>query len=88
MEKYRTYWSDQIEKLTVLKETDKTIWFVRSDGRNDSERIKSDHHSWHDTFDEAVEHLVNKQLSKIKIYEANIEFCRRTIEKIKQIKPD
>jgi hypothetical protein len=84
MKKFRTNWSG-IHELTVIKETDKTIWFINESGRNDTERIDGSNHSWHDTKEEAREYLIFQQDVKIKQYENNIKYCKEQIEKIKAL---
>lgn len=85
MKKFRAYWGDKIEELEVLKETDKTIWFINGSGHHDSERIYSGNHSWHETKEKAIEYLVFQQDIKIKQYEKYIEHCNKAIEKIKAL---
>lgn len=82
MHKYRANYRDKIEKLEVVKETSKQIFFINARGHEERERKTSDWHSWADTFSEAKQNLINKHKSKIDEYKKNIDWLQGYIDTV------
>lgn len=79
----------KIEELEVIKETEKQIVFIEKDwnGRGYEQRNSknSKWDSWHDTHAAAKDYLIEKQMSRIGELKLQIEKCKETIEKIKEL---
>ena len=64
MYKYRAIW-EQIEKFEIVKETPKQVVFKNVRGGEDRELKNTSYYSWHDTFAEAKQALINERQSKV-----------------------
>lgn len=88
MKKFRAT-STGIKEFEVLKETDKQVVYkyVSPFGAIFERReVKlCDWYSWHDTHAAAKDYLIEKQMCKIGELKLQIEKCKETIEKIKEL---
>ena len=86
MIKYRTNFNE-IRSFEVIKETPKQIVFIKTfmNGgcqREERENKTTSYSSWHDTFEDAQNHLLTKQQSKIDMYERNLIQAKADFMKI------
>jgi len=72
MYKYRAIW-ERIEKLEVIKETPKQVVFINVRGGQDRELKKTSYFSWHDTFEEAKQALIDEKQFKIDTLKRQLE---------------
>lgn len=94
MEMFRTTGGTSIEKYVVIKETDKSITFINHhlplSGRrvfyNDTERKVSNWHSWHKTFAEAQNYLLDGKGIELKSVRDKEAYILRAIDVIAAIK--
>ena len=98
--KYRVnyYFSALITKHLVIKETNARITYHRdpiTDAVNEfdkneliplTENKLSMYHSWHDTLEDAQEHLILHNKKKIESLLRQIRYLESNIEKVKNIK--
>jgi len=74
MYKYRAMW-ERIEKLEVIKETPKQVVFINEHGLQDRALKKTSYFSWHDTFEEAKQALIDEK-------QFNIDKLKRQLENV------
>ena len=93
MFKYRTNLGTEITKYKVINETKSRITFkyeikFLEDHRiiNKTESKTANSHSWHDTFEEAQNHLIKATELRIKGLKKQLEFQESQIEIIKSLK--
>ena len=96
--KYKTRFSDEIAKHLVINETNARITYHRDAISNTvnefdkneliplTENKLSMYHSWHDTFEDAQEHLILHNKKKIESLLRQIQYLESNIEKVKNIK--
>jgi hypothetical protein len=72
-------WSNKILELEVLKSTDKTVTYMRGE-RQDRELLVSSYHYWHNTKEDALNHLKQRYLSKIEYAEKEIAEAKKNLE--------
>ena len=95
MKRYRTSkYSIEIEEFELVKETEKTIWFKNPIQRWASEEItlreekelkETIYNTWHDTFEDAKNYLVQREKNRIEFLLKEIEISSKKIEKINQL---
>ena len=96
--KYKTDLVASIKKYRVIKESNSRIEYDRDaldetsykDGISQlitrTENKLSMYHSWHDTFEDAQEHLILHNKKKIESLLRQIQYLESNIEKVKNIK--
>ena len=96
--KYKTDLVASIKKHRVIKESNSRIEYDRDaldetsykDGISQlitrTENKLSMYHSWHDTFEDAQEHLILHNKKKIESLLRQIRYLESNIEKVKNIK--
>lgn len=85
MEKYRASLRG-ISKHEIIKETDKNVFFKTNSGREAREMKISDWQSWHNSFFEAKEFLIKKELNEINKLKYQIEYHENNICEINKLK--
>lgn len=61
-----------INKKTVVRETEKTVTFINTNGRNSRANKVSNYERWFNTFEDAKDFLIKKSETKISIAKATI----------------
>ena len=79
--KYRISWGIEIEKIKIIKESEKSVWTEY--GRR--ELKWSEWRKYFDTFEEAKNHLIKKYKRKIESDEMSLMENKSYLEKIKQL---
>lgn len=82
MKKYRAKWNG-IEELEIVKESEKQIVYKSERGADIMEAKISEWASWHNTFEEAREYLIQKEMNNIEHLLSRIKRHNKTIDKIK-----
>lgn len=85
MKKFRAKWGDRIEEIEIVKETDKQVIFINSNGRENREAKNSNWATWHNSKEEAKQYLISEQENKIEEKLRQIKSCKELIEKIKSL---
>lgn len=83
MKKFRiNNWKIQIEEREIVKETDKTVFFLTSSGREDREAKISGYARWFDIRQEAIDFMRVRVENNIKNLRANIEKQEKELQEI------
>ena len=90
MFKYQTNnYRIEIEKVEIIKETDKTIWIKKknSNGKEyiSQSRKESSWNCYFDTFDEAKQSLIDKNIKDFESLNQRIESNRKEYAEIKKL---
>lgn len=86
MKKFRGNYGTRIDELEIIKETEKQIVYIRKeDGREVREAKVSDWASWHETKEDAVNYMVEKQQVKINELTRLIDGCNEKIKTIRSL---
>lgn len=80
--KYKTYF-EEISKVEIDRETETSVWL--KDHKHSVRKINS-YESYHNTFKEAKEHLIQIQLKEIARIESSINYYQDKLLKIEKIK--
>jgi len=78
MYKYRAIW-ETIEKFEVIKETPKQVVFINVRGGQDRELKKTSYFSWHDTFAEAKQALIDKKQFEVDSIERRLKNAKEKL---------
>lgn len=79
---YKTYkWSNKIEEIDVIKYTDKTVTYLRG-RREDRENKVSSYHCWHETKEDAINHLKKQYLSEVSYAEERLLNSKKKLEEL------
>ena len=81
MKKYRTQF-DEIKEIEVLRETEKQI--VLMSGLRESKT--TEWQSWHDSFEDAKQHLIDAAQKDIDSINTRLNFAKERLEKINSLK--
>ena len=71
-----------IEELEIVTETEKQLVYISASGNYVREAKQSNWATWHNSKEDAVKYLIEKQQSKIDQFQLKIEFCKKDIKKI------
>lgn len=78
-----------IDEFVVIKETDKTVWFLYPGAKSASKELKKcDVHCWFDTKEEAFEHKKRGLISQIDYWQAQTDYIKEQLNKFKKKYPD
>lgn len=82
--KYKAYLG-RIEKVEIIKETSKMV-LIKSVTYGERRELKeSDWYSYHDTFEDAKNWIINHIQSKIDNYKRQIEIKEKELDKAKRL---
>ena len=84
IKKYKTY-RGKIEEWEILRETAKQVVVVNGLGEEVRESKNCDWHSYHDTFEEAKQHLVDKAQDEVDSAERMLKLNIKWLEKMKSL---
>ena len=85
MKKFRAY-RDEIIEHEIVKETEKQIVYKSKWGGNDIRESKDARwYSWHDTFEDAKQKLVEDAKSKINTCIYSLEYAKKELSKIEAL---
>ena len=88
MIKYKTgHWKDLIQKIEVIKETDKCVYvFNPHRGKEGRENKVTSYYVIHDTFEQAKQYLIDKAKEKIKLYKDQLSRVEKELIEINKLK--
>jgi len=84
MEKFRVY-GTEIQKLKVIKETEKQIVYISLHGSEFREAKVSQWAVWFNNFEEAKEYLINKFTLLVKNKEDALTITKENLEKVTKL---
>lgn len=87
MKKYRIDYGDKIQKFEVLRETEKTVFYIKNN-REERELKISNWAKWFDTFEEAKIFLTVKYKMEIERAEYRLNEFKQKLEKIQNYTED
>lgn len=82
MKKFRANYGTRIEELEILRETEHTIVYLDSNGKEQRDYKKTHWSSWHDSKEAAINYLVAGKQKEIEGHLKNIEYIKEQIDKI------
>ena len=80
--KYRANYNS-IKEFEIIKETEKQVVYKNERGAENREAKISDWCSWHNTFEEAREYIIQKEMKSIEQLLSRIKYHNEVIDKIK-----
>ena len=84
MKKYKAAF-ERIEEFEIIKETPKQIVYITHYGKEARDNKKTTYISWHDTFDEAKQELINKCINKIIKIKAQLDYAEQRLETVRNL---
>lgn len=84
IKKYRSCFG-KIEAWDVVRETPKTVIVINHLGREVREHKVTSWYSYHDTFEEAKQHLIDKAQEEVNKAESILKSKKETLEKTKAL---
>ena len=81
MKKYRALF-EQIESYEVVKETPKQIIYINNSGREIREQKMTGYYSWHDSYDDAKQALIEKHSDDVEKKERQLEYAKEKLRKV------
>jgi hypothetical protein len=82
---------DNIEAFEVTRRTASTVWYTRPFGGVClvcRERVNSDHQQWHDTWEEARDHMLRFAEQRLAASLRSVDMAKAAIERIKALRKD
>lgn len=88
MKKYRLDYNNNLIEVEVIKESEKTFTYKHPTRDKEVRAYKtSGYGRWFDTHQECIDFEIRQYQDKIERCMGQVEYCNKSIEKIKQIKP-
>lgn len=84
IKKYKAFMG-KIEEWEILRETAKQVVVVNGLGREVRESKNCDWHSYHDTYEEAKQHLVDKAQAEVDSAERMLKLKIKRLEEMKSL---
>lgn len=78
-------WGFDIDKVSVIRSTEKSVWIQNFD-RGRRQARHSEYRAYFDTWKEAHEHLINKASREIDSATRKLERANNSMDKIMQLK--
>jgi len=86
--KYKTI-HGKIKKVQIERESEHSVWFKNPrNGKVEIERKSTNWYLYFDSFDEAKQSMIDKQLRIIRATKSSLEMHETELEKIKGIKDE
>lgn len=87
--RYQTskYWGAEIKKVIAVRETDKCIFIEGDRGAPRREPKVSDYHHYHNTWNEARDHLMAVAEESVRLARRHLERAHSKLGNIKGLKP-
>ena len=83
MKVYRTNtWSNQIEEKEVIETNDKSIFYLNYKGKRTRDARVSNYTVWHDTKEQAIEHLKKQWNNEIDSLNTKLEKYKALLNEI------
>jgi len=75
-------WGNQIEKLEVIKTSEKSVWFATSRGNESRELKETSYQKWFESKNEAKDFLVNKLNKDVASAEWKLKKAKAELESL------
>ena len=84
MKKYKALF-ERIEEYEVVKETPKQLTFINERGSEIRESKRTEWYSWHDTYEEAKQALIEKYSNIVELKERQLDYHKEQLRKIGEL---
>lgn len=73
-------WSSQIDEYEIVKLTDKSIWFLNSEGKEQRELLKTERTAWFESKNDAIEWKKSKLEFEVELKQDTLNYYQKKLD--------